>query len=425
VRQSSSLGSSCFQQLRYVIETPASPGDTSTGSRSTGDGGADAPASVALVLEVLSGGDLFDRIESFGPLEEKEACRICEQLLHALEQLHCRGIVLGNLSPSTVSFVSAAPEAPVRVADLSQARQMRSSLFASAFEPLDGLCGTPDYAAPEVLTWLGVDASVPGDSGEGRGKAVRYGTAVDMWSLGVLLYIMLSGFPPFFGEDESQLLSRVAAGEYSFPSTVGGTGSHSAVEQATNPFPTSWARVSPLAKDLIKSLLLVQPSQRLTVSQALAHRWISGKYDARHAVQLSLGQLRTRQDNSWDGLKSTRRGPTPPRGSARSEQSNPPFPVVLAASARAAEPATDKRDLRRGRSSMPPKSSSSQPPVEQPKPAKAVNPTQAGRGRMGWSRSKGGARGPFSRWFANRGDHGSAEVSDPAMRTRVRRAIKS
>ncbi|KAJ1631584.1 kinase-like domain-containing protein [Pavlovales sp. CCMP2436] len=158
-----------------------------------------------------------------------------------------------------------------------------------------------------------------------------------MWSLGVLLYIMLSGFPPFFGEDESQLLSRVAAGEYSFPSTVGGTGSHSAVEQATNPFPTSWARVSPLAKDLIKSLLLVQPSQRLTVSQALAHRWISGKYDARHAVQLSLGQLRTRQDNSWDGLKSTRRGPT----------------------------------------SMPPKSSSSQPPVEQPKPAKAA-PSPAG-----------------------------------------------
>lgn len=358
-----------FQQLRYVIESREE-------------------RSIALVLELLSGGDLFDRIEATGPLDEKDACRVTLQLLQALEQLHDRHVVHGNLVPNSVLFLSAASESPVRLTELSEARQMRRPAPGAEPEQLRGLCGTPDYAAPEVLSWLGAD-----DEG-GAGSAQPYGAAVDMWSLGVLVYIMLSGFPPFYGEDEAQLLQRIARAEYSFPSSLGvdeAADAAGAPRDASSSVPTTWPRVSPLAKDFITALLVVDPAERMTVHAALNHRWICGKYDER-AVQSSLGQLRTRADSTWEGLKgaaATVRAATPPRPATHAR--------VASASSRATggpssgEQARAQQQQQRGGAV-----------AAGAKGAKAPS-GGGGRMRMGWSLRQGsGFSNHFSRWLVGR-----------------------
>ncbi len=100
-------------------------------------------------------------------------------------------------------------------------------------------CGTPGYVAPEVL------------------KNEPYGNPVDLWSLGVILYILLCGFPPFYHESTAALYKQIKKGEFDFPAPY-------------------WSNISASAKDLVKKLLTVDPNQRYTAKQVLSHSWVSG-----------------------------------------------------------------------------------------------------------------------------------------------------
>ena len=100
-----------------------------------------------LVLEDLDGGDLFDRIEQNGPYKEEEAALLMRQVVTAVDYLHAKGIVHRDLKPDNLVFTTKAPDARMKIIDFGYAG------FCSASAPLRGLCGTPDYAAPEILTW--------------------------------------------------------------------------------------------------------------------------------------------------------------------------------------------------------------------------------------------------------------------------------
>ena len=121
--------------------------------------------------------------------------------------------------------------------------------YAGLWQPekeLTGLCGTPDYVAPEVLTWYEDD-----DNG------TPYGKGSDLWSLGVLLYVILSGCSPFSADEEEALLAQVSEAKYEF-------------------YDSEWKAISAPAKDLISKLLVVDPATRLTMEACLAHPWLAG-----------------------------------------------------------------------------------------------------------------------------------------------------
>lgn len=121
----------------------------------------------------------------------------------------------------------------MKISDFGLARFIQGELATTA-------CGTPGYVAPEIL--------------EGKG----YGKEVDYWSVGVILYILLCGFPPFYEENNSKLFEMIKTCNYDFPS----------------PF---WDDVSETAKNLIRSILVVDPAKRLTAEQILAHPWVYGE----------------------------------------------------------------------------------------------------------------------------------------------------
>lgn len=122
-------------------------------------------------------------------------------------------------------------------------------------------CGTPGYVAPEVL------------------KGDAYGAAVDMWSMGVILYILLCGFPPFYHESTAQLYKQIKKGDYDFP----------------DPY---WTQISANAKDLVRKLLTVNPQNRATPDDVLRHPWIGGAsekaFDAKHIERMRLLQVKSK-----------------------------------------------------------------------------------------------------------------------------------
>ena len=207
---------------------------------------------VYVLLEHLAGGDLFERLErSGGRYEEDASARLALQAGGALGYLHARGIVHRDLKPDNLVYASAAADAPVKLVDFGFA--------ATNLDGLEGLCASPDYAAPEVLSWRSSAHGVP------------YGAAVDMWALGVVLYICLSGFHPFYsdgtGDDpeadpEAEMLERARTATFSFPQTFDG-------EQ------TAWAcGCSGGARSLIRRLLFAQPTLRLDAEGVTSDAWV-------------------------------------------------------------------------------------------------------------------------------------------------------
>ena len=204
-----------------------------------------------LVMEGLTGGDLFDRIERLGPYSEDDAAPLLLQVSNAISFLHERQVVHRDLKPDNLVFVDSERESAIKLIDFG---------YAGVCAPggkLVGLCGTPDYAAPEILTWYSAE----------KGKKVQgspYDQAVDMWSLGVVLYILLCGFPPFYGDDDAQMFALIRDGQYAFPEDIDG-------------YKTTWKGVGEPAKQLIRQLLCIDPAQRLSSSGVLNHEWVKAK----------------------------------------------------------------------------------------------------------------------------------------------------
>lgn len=180
-----------------------------------------------LVMELCQGGELFDRITAQRYLEESQAAFIMKSLFSAVMYCHDHGVCHRDLKPENCIFVNERADSDLKLIDFGLARAV------DEYEVLHSLDGTPYYIAPEVI-------------------GGNYSKEVDCWSLGVILYIMLSGTPPFNGKDNQEIMLNVFNGHYTFR-------------------PRAFANVSDLAKDLISRLLIKDPSMRMTAKEAYMH----------------------------------------------------------------------------------------------------------------------------------------------------------
>uniref|UniRef100_A0A8C8VLE6 Serine/threonine-protein kinase Chk2 n=1 Tax=Pelusios castaneus TaxID=367368 RepID=A0A8C8VLE6_9SAUR len=188
-----------------------------------------------IVLELMEGGELYDRISRSTKMKETTCKLYFYQMLLAVKYLHENGIIHRDLKLENVLLSSSEETCLIKITDFGQSKILgESSLMRT-------LCGTPTYLAPEVLNSLGT---------------AGYSRAVDCWSLGVILFICLSGYPPF--NEQNTLLSlkdQITRGEYTF-------------------IPGEWKHVSDMALDLVKKLLVVDPNKRFTTEEALGHPWL-------------------------------------------------------------------------------------------------------------------------------------------------------
>ncbi|XP_033168096.1 calcium/calmodulin-dependent protein kinase type 1 isoform X2 [Drosophila mauritiana] len=187
---------------------------------------------VYLVMELVTGGELFDRIVEKGSYTEKDASHLIRQILEAVDYMHEQGVVHRDLKPENLLYYSPDDDSKIMISDFGLSKMEDSGIMATA-------CGTPGYVAPEVL------AQKP------------YGKAVDVWSIGVISYILLCGYPPFYDENDANLFAQILKGDFEFDSPY-------------------WDEISESAKHFIKNLMCVTVEKRYTCKQALAHAWISG-----------------------------------------------------------------------------------------------------------------------------------------------------
>mmetsp|Transcript_21563 Transcript_21563/g.45519 ORF Transcript_21563/g.45519 Transcript_21563/m.45519 type:complete len:317 (+) Transcript_21563:205-1155(+) len=197
----------------------------------------DDPASnkLYLFMELMQGGELFDRIVDKGHFTEQDAMDVTIKLVDAINYLHSLGIAHRDLKPENMLMTDCSAQAEVKLTDFGL-----SKFFDEQSAVMQTPCGTPGYIAPEVLRMKG------------------YGKECDVWSLGVIIYILLCGFPPFYAENDAQLYEKIKKGEYEF----------------LRPY---WDPISDLAKDLIRKMLTVDPAKRITCAEALQHPWLKEK----------------------------------------------------------------------------------------------------------------------------------------------------
>uniref|UniRef100_A0A6Q2Y5M8 Calcium/calmodulin-dependent protein kinase type IV n=1 Tax=Esox lucius TaxID=8010 RepID=A0A6Q2Y5M8_ESOLU len=219
----------------------------------------ETPSEISLVLELVTGGELFDRVVEKGFYTERDAADSVRQVLEAVAYLHENGVVHRDLKPENLLYATSAPDAPLKIADFGLSKIIDDQVTMKT------VCGTPGYCAPEIL----------------RGCA--YGPEVDMWSVGVITYILLCGFEPFFDERGDQyMFKRILNCEYEFVSPW-------------------WDNVSINAKDLVRKLIVQDPKKRLTTLQALQHPWVTGK--AVNSAHMDTAQKKLQEFNARRKLK--------------------------------------------------------------------------------------------------------------------------
>jgi len=188
--------------------------------------------SIYLVLDIVKGGELFDRIIEQESFSEEDAAKITAQLLEGLAYMHSKGCAHRDIKAENVLCVDKE-STNVKLADFGLANALGE---ATKFQ---SCVGTTDYMAPEML------------------ESLKYSFGVDVWSLGVLTYIMLSGYPPFYGKTENDKVEKILTAKFDFNHAV-------------------WDDVSDSAKNFICRCLALQPKQRWSVQQLLKHPWITG-----------------------------------------------------------------------------------------------------------------------------------------------------
>ncbi|CAO2821096.1 unnamed protein product [Amaranthus hypochondriacus] len=192
-------------------------------------------AYVHLVMELCAGGELFHRLEKQGRYPEGQAKVIFRHLMEVVQYCHDNGVVHRDLKPENILLATKSSSSPIKLADFGLATYIKPG------QDLHRTVGSPFYIAPEVLSG-------------------GYTEAADVWSAGVILYILLSAIPPFWGKTKSKIFDSVRAADLRFPSEP-------------------WDRISESAKELIKKMLCKNPLKRLTAEQVLAHSWME-EHDA-------------------------------------------------------------------------------------------------------------------------------------------------
>ncbi|XP_045556756.1 calcium/calmodulin-dependent protein kinase type II subunit gamma isoform X8 [Salmo salar] len=185
-----------------------------------------------LVFDLVTGGELFEDIVAREYYSEADASQCINQILESVHHMHQHDIVHRDLKPENLLLASKLKGAAVKLADFGLAIDVQGDEQAWF-----GFAGTPGYLSPEVL------------------RKDPYGKPVDIWACGVVLYILLVGYPPFWDEDQHKLYQQIKAGAYDFPSP-------------------EWDTVTPEAKNLINQMLTINPAKRITADQALKHPWI-------------------------------------------------------------------------------------------------------------------------------------------------------
>ncbi|KAM3394726.1 Calcium-dependent protein kinase 4 [Capsicum chinense] len=185
---------------------------------------------VHIVMEVCKGGELFDRIVQKGHFTEKKAAQLMKTIVKVVEACHSLGVMHRDLKPENFLFDSSDEDAKLKATDFGL------SIFYKPGQYFSDVVGSPYYVAPEVLHKY-------------------YGPEIDVWSAGVILYILLCGVPPFWAETDNGIFKQILKGKIDFESEP-------------------WPQISDSAKDLVKKMLTRDPRARLTAHQVLCHPWI-------------------------------------------------------------------------------------------------------------------------------------------------------
>lgn len=206
---------------------------------------------VYLIMEMLSGGELLDAVLENGHYSEADARSCFLQIIKAIRYLHSRGIVHRDLKLENLLLVRKKDISHIKIADFGLARRYMGAAAMTT------ICGTPQYVAPEII----------------KGGPARYGPECDLWSAGIILFILLGGYPPFYDESEPRLFEKIRKGRFDFNDEV-------------------WSAVTGEAKDLIKQLLLVDPKKRATIEEVLAHPWCKSQKEDRKELLKTMTRMR-------------------------------------------------------------------------------------------------------------------------------------
>ncbi|MBN3323586.1 KCC1B kinase, partial [Atractosteus spatula] len=228
-----SRGAAGRAELAKVKYTNSKPADSYTRA---GGGGQDLSPFQTPFLNLaapeVTGGELLDRILERGMYTERDASHVIRQVLDAVQYLHELGIVHRDLKPENLLYDTPFEDSKIVISDFGLSKMEEQGALSTA-------CGTPAYVAPELL------------------EQKTYGKEVDLWAVGVISYILLCGYPPFYDENDTKLYQQIVKAEYEFDSPY-------------------WDDISESAKDFISHLLQRDPEKRFTCEQALRHPWISG-----------------------------------------------------------------------------------------------------------------------------------------------------
>lgn len=215
-----------------------------------------------LVTEKMMGGELFDRIVQKSYYNEKEARDVCKILFEALGYCHDHQVAHRDLKPENLLLLSGDNDSNIKIADFGFAKK------CSKPNSLSTQCGTPGYVAPEIL------------------EGMPYDTQADMWSLGVIVYILLGGYPPFIEQNQRDLFRKIRNGQYKFHDEY-------------------WSQVSEDAKNLIRSLLTVKPADRKSAQQALSNdKWMNAGAAELEANDLGVNLVEFKKFNARRKMKA-------------------------------------------------------------------------------------------------------------------------
>ncbi len=195
-----------------------------------------------IITEICDGGELFDQIVKKGSFTEYEAANVIKQILSAVNYIHSNNIVHRDLKPENI-LLDTAKNNIIKIIDWGTAR------FFEKNKKMNKVSGTPYYIAPEVLF-------------------EKYDEKCDVWSCGIIIYILLCGYPPFNGDNDSEILNKIKIGKFIFPKE-------------------EWGNVSEEAIDLIKKMLCFNPADRLSASDCLKHSWFTEHTNKKVDVTLS------------------------------------------------------------------------------------------------------------------------------------------
>lgn len=189
-----------------------------------------------IVMEYCSGGDLFDKICQLQHYSEADARTIATVMLKGVQYMHSLSIAHRDLKPQNLILKNSKNDTGIKIADFGFARRVHTP------RSLTTRCGTPTYVAPEIL------------------KNIPHDQSVDLWSIGIIVYVLLVGYPPFMEDDHRTLFRKIRVGSYTFPEE-------------------DWSNISAEAKNFISTLLVADPLNRLTAAEALKSPWISSCSD--------------------------------------------------------------------------------------------------------------------------------------------------